>query len=93
MHVTLSFHTEGYCIYLFLLLGYGTVFPRTAGGQMFCVVFAAIGIPLTIIVFKHLSQLVFLPFEKLGNYLESKGVSEVRSLSFHGLSHIHRHIW
>ncbi|KAK1339251.1 hypothetical protein QTO34_019930 [Cnephaeus nilssonii] len=57
-------------------IGYGTVFPRTPNGQLFCVVFAAIGIPLTIIVFNYISRLVFLPFEKLGNYLEHKGVNE-----------------
>ncbi|XP_036277267.1 potassium channel subfamily K member 16-like [Pipistrellus kuhlii] len=57
-------------------IGYGTVFPNTPYGQLFCIVFAAIGIPLTIIVFNYISTLVFLPFEKLGDYLEYKGVNE-----------------
>uniref|UniRef100_A0A3Q2LNK3 Potassium channel domain-containing protein n=1 Tax=Equus caballus TaxID=9796 RepID=A0A3Q2LNK3_HORSE len=57
-------------------IGYGTVFPRTPGGQMFCVVFAAIGIPLTIVFFKNIGKLVSLPFEKLGNCLKHKGISE-----------------
>ncbi|XP_036106942.1 potassium channel subfamily K member 16-like [Molossus molossus] len=57
-------------------IGCGTVFPQTPSGQMFCVVFAAIGIPLTIIIFKHIGSLIFQPFEKFGNYLKHKGVSE-----------------
>ncbi|XP_036210911.1 potassium channel subfamily K member 16-like [Myotis myotis] len=57
-------------------IGYGTVFPRTTGGQLFCIVFAAIGIPLTIIVLNCISKFIFLPFEKLGNYLQHKGVNE-----------------
>nr|XP_044629606.1 potassium channel subfamily K member 16-like isoform X3 [Equus asinus] len=61
-------------------IGYGTVFPRTPGGQMFCVVFAAIGIPLTIVFFKNIGKLVSLPFEKLGNCLKHKGISEVNQI-------------
>lgn len=31
----------------FLLSGHGTIFPKTSGGQIFCVVFASTGIPLS----------------------------------------------
>lgn len=75
---------EGHWIYFFFpLSGYGTIFPRTAGGQMFCVFFAAIGIPLTIICFKCIGKLVSLPFENLGNYLKCKGIKKVSFLSLH----------
>nr|XP_044629605.1 potassium channel subfamily K member 16-like isoform X2 [Equus asinus] len=67
-------------------IGYGTVFPRTPGGQMFCVVFAAIGIPLTIVFFKNIGKLVSLPFEKLGNCLKHKGISEIHLVTETGRS-------
>ena len=68
---------KGIAIFFFFLLsGYGTIFPKTSGGQMFCVVFAAIGIPLTIILFKYVGTLVYLPFEKFGRYLQHKGIKE-----------------
>ena len=73
---------EGCCIYFSpLLTGYGTVFPKTSGGQMFCVVFATIGIPLTIMLFKYIFILVYLPSEKFGIYLQHKGLNEVNFLS------------
>lgn len=58
---------------------------------MFCVVFAAIGIPLTIVFFKNIGKLVSLPFEKLGNCLKHKGISEVSSLSFSRCLHTITH--
>uniref|UniRef100_A0A8D1GVS0 Potassium channel domain-containing protein n=2 Tax=Sus scrofa TaxID=9823 RepID=A0A8D1GVS0_PIG len=64
------------CIVTLSTIGYGTIFPKTTGGQMFCVVFAAIGIPLTIILFKHVGMLVYLPFDKFGIYLQHKGINE-----------------
>lgn len=67
----------------FLLPGNGTTFPATAEGQMFCILFAAVGIPLTIIFFKHIGKLVSLSFENLVIYLKHKGMNEVSSLSPH----------
>ncbi|XP_058150918.1 potassium channel, subfamily K, member 16-like [Dasypus novemcinctus] len=57
-------------------IGYGLISPRTADGQMFCVVFAAIGIPLSIIFFKVVGKSISLPYEKFGDYLEHKGIKE-----------------
>ena len=83
---------EGCCIYFFpLLTGYGTIFPKTSGGQMFCVVFATVGIPLTIMLFKYIFILVYLPFEKFGIYLQHKGLNEVNFLSPSAQSHTY--IW
>jgi len=74
-----------------LLTGYGTIFPKTSGGQMFCIVFATIGIPLTIMLFKYIFILVYLPFEKFGIYLQHKGLKEVNFLSPSTQSHTY--IW
>lgn len=59
---------------------------------MFHAVFAAIGIPLTIIFFKHLGKLISLPFENLGNYLKYKGINEVSFLSLFTQSHTHTYL-
>ncbi|XP_055394190.1 potassium channel subfamily K member 5-like [Bubalus kerabau] len=64
------------CIIILSTIGYGTIFPKTSGGQMFCIVFATIGIPLTIMLFKYIFILVYLPFEKFGIYLQHKGLNE-----------------
>uniref|UniRef100_A0A8D2P116 Potassium channel domain-containing protein n=1 Tax=Zosterops lateralis melanops TaxID=1220523 RepID=A0A8D2P116_ZOSLA len=40
-------------------IGYGTLHPKTAGGQIFCVFFALFGIPLNI-VFLHRKKITFL---------------------------------
>ncbi|XDA78534.1 hypothetical protein R6Z07F_008628 [Ovis aries] len=64
------------CIITLSTIGYGTIFPKTSGGQMFCVVFATVGIPLTIMLFKYIFILVYLPFEKFGIYLQHKGLNE-----------------
>ena len=76
-------------IFYFLLSGYGTIFPRAAGGQIFCVVFAAIGIPLSIICFKCIDKLISLPFENLGNYLICKRINEESFLFLHTITHTH----
>ncbi|OWK09507.1 hypothetical protein Celaphus_00006114, partial [Cervus elaphus hippelaphus] len=64
------------CIITLSTIGYGTIFPKTSGGQMFCIVFATIGIPLTIMLFKYIFILVYLPSEKFGIYLQHKGLNE-----------------
>uniref|UniRef100_A0A8C3Y7X0 Potassium channel domain-containing protein n=1 Tax=Catharus ustulatus TaxID=91951 RepID=A0A8C3Y7X0_CATUS len=43
--------------FFFFLIGYGTLHPKTAGGQIFCVFFALFGIPLNI-VFLHRTNLL-----------------------------------
>ncbi|KAB0375294.1 hypothetical protein FD755_013786, partial [Muntiacus reevesi] len=81
------------CIITLSTIGYGTIFPKTSGGQMFCVVFATIGIPLTIMLFKYIFILVYLPSEKFGIYLQHKGLNEKSSGLFFFLSGFFLTMW
>lgn len=40
----------------FLSTGYGNIAPTTAGGRVFCIAFALVGIPLTLTVLANLGQ-------------------------------------
>ncbi|NXA35606.1 KCNKG protein, partial [Eudromia elegans] len=55
-------------------IGYGTLRPKTAGGQIFCVFFALFGIPLNIVFLHRVSKMLSLLCEKLGKFLYGKGV-------------------
>nr|XP_033808978.1 potassium channel subfamily K member 16-like [Geotrypetes seraphini] len=57
-------------------IGYGTLAPRTAGGQIFCVFYALFGIPLNIIVLGHISKGLSLFCERLGRCLSNKGMKK-----------------
>ncbi|XP_029453270.1 potassium channel subfamily K member 16-like [Rhinatrema bivittatum] len=57
-------------------IGYGTLAPRTAGGQIFCVIYALFGIPLNIIVLGHVSKTLSLLCERLGRCLSNKGMEK-----------------
>ncbi|XP_030071157.1 potassium channel subfamily K member 16 [Microcaecilia unicolor] len=57
-------------------IGYGTLAPRTAGGQIFCVIYALFGIPLNIIVLGHVSKGLSLLCERLGRCLLNKGLEK-----------------
>ncbi|MBN3323656.1 KCNKG protein, partial [Atractosteus spatula] len=59
-------------------IGYGYLAPRTAGGQMFCVLFAMFGIPLNLIVLNHVGKILSSWTEKLGTRLYNRGVDEKR---------------
>lgn len=60
---------------LSLILGYGRVTPLSDGGKGFCIVYAIIGIPLTLILFTALVERILIPvkaflyflFRKLGH--------------------------
>lgn len=45
--------------------GYGHVAPLSEGGKLFCVFFAMVGIPLTLILFTAIIERLSLPAEKL----------------------------
>ncbi|XP_025909558.1 potassium channel subfamily K member 16-like [Nothoprocta perdicaria] len=55
-------------------IGYGTLRPKTAGGQIFCVFFALFGIPLNIVFLHRVSKMLSLLCKRLGKFLYGKGV-------------------
>ncbi|XP_066550730.1 potassium channel subfamily K member 16 [Amia ocellicauda] len=59
-------------------IGYGHLAPRTAGGQMFCVVFATFGIPLNLIFLNHMGKILSSWTERLGKRLYSRGMDKKR---------------
>lgn len=40
------------------MLGYGNVYPCTAGGKVFTIIFALIGIPLTLVVLDNIGSIL-----------------------------------
>lgn len=63
--------------FLFFLIGYGTLHPKTAGGQIFCVFFALFGIPLNIVFLHRVGKMLSLLCKKLGKFLYEKGMRKV----------------
>ncbi|XP_027997448.1 potassium channel subfamily K member 16-like [Eptesicus fuscus] len=57
-------------------IGYGIIAPRTPMGQIFCVFYGLLGIPLTIIFLKFLGKAISQPFSGLGTYLRNMGLTE-----------------
>nr|XP_056708046.1 potassium channel subfamily K member 16-like [Euleptes europaea] len=57
-------------------IGYGNLSPQTAGGQLFCVVFALFGIPLNIVFLHHIGKILSLLCERLAKCLHRKGVKK-----------------
>ncbi|XP_048342407.1 potassium channel subfamily K member 16-like [Sphaerodactylus townsendi] len=57
-------------------IGYGNLSPKTAGGQLFCVVFALFGIPLNIVFLHHIGKILSLLCERLAKCLYRKGVKK-----------------
>ncbi|KAM8921276.1 potassium channel, subfamily K, member 16-like [Pelodytes ibericus] len=60
-------------------IGYGTIAPRTAGGQIFCVFYALLGIPLNVIVLGQVGKKLSLWCQKFGKCLFSKGMKKKRA--------------
>ncbi|XP_043836981.1 potassium channel subfamily K member 16-like [Dromiciops gliroides] len=57
-------------------IGYGTLSPKTAGGQIFCVIFALFGIPLNLIFLHRVGKTLSMLCTKLGKCLQSQGMKE-----------------
>ncbi|KAJ7345302.1 hypothetical protein JRQ81_001252 [Phrynocephalus forsythii] len=57
-------------------IGYGNLSPKTAGGQLFCVVFALFGIPLNIVFLQHIGKILSMLCERLAKWLYKKGVKK-----------------
>lgn len=57
------------CLYF---LGYGNVVPSTSWGRMFCILFAFVGIPLTLIVIADWGKLFAKVVVKVGLAVKSK---------------------
>jgi len=58
-------------------IGYGTLRPKTVGGQIFCVFFALFGIPLNIVFLHRVGKILSLLCKKLGKFLNEKGLRKV----------------
>lgn len=70
-------------IHLFFI-GYGTLHPKTAGGQIFCVFFALFGIPLNIVFLHRVGKMLSLLCKKLGKFLYEKGIRKVIGFTYSG---------
>ncbi|XP_042300848.1 potassium channel subfamily K member 16-like [Sceloporus undulatus] len=57
-------------------IGYGNLSPKTAGGQLFCVVFALFGIPLNIVFLHHIGKIISMLCERLAKWLYKKGIKK-----------------
>ncbi|XP_043372749.1 potassium channel subfamily K member 16-like [Dermochelys coriacea] len=57
-------------------IGYGTMCPKTAAGQIFCVFFASFGIPFNIVFLHRVSKMLSLLCERLGRWLYEKGMKK-----------------
>nr|XP_044629600.1 potassium channel subfamily K member 16-like isoform X2 [Equus asinus] len=68
--------THGFCPEENNSRGYGTIAPRTPMGQLFCVFYALLGIPLTIIFLELVSKAISQPLSGLGKYLQNMGIKE-----------------
>jgi len=64
-----------------MVAGYGHVSPLSSGGKVFCVIYAAMGIPLTLILFTAL-------VERLMNV-----TSLLLSALINGLGHVYRTVY
>ncbi|XP_044517963.1 potassium channel subfamily K member 16-like [Gracilinanus agilis] len=60
-------------------IGYGILSPKTAGGQLFCVIFALFGIPLNIIFLQHVGKTLSLLSAKLGKCLKRREMNEKKT--------------
>ncbi|OCT64886.1 hypothetical protein XELAEV_18041123mg [Xenopus laevis] len=60
-------------------IGYGTLAPRTPGGQIFCVIYALFGIPLNIIVLGHVGKLLSRMCHRFGQYCFNKGMKQKKA--------------
>ncbi|XP_028677617.1 potassium channel subfamily K member 16-like [Erpetoichthys calabaricus] len=57
-------------------IGYGYLAPRTAGGQIFCVLFAMFGIPLNLIVLSRVGKRLSSCTERLDKLLYKRGIEK-----------------
>uniref|UniRef100_A0A7M4FK77 Potassium channel domain-containing protein n=1 Tax=Crocodylus porosus TaxID=8502 RepID=A0A7M4FK77_CROPO len=62
-------------------IGYGTLCPKTAGGQLFCVFFALFGIPLNIVFLHRVGKILSLLCKRLGKCLYEKGMKKTKFLT------------
>ncbi|CAI9177057.1 unnamed protein product [Rangifer tarandus platyrhynchus] len=59
-------------------IGYGLIAPRTPMGQMFCVFYSLLGIPLTIIFLQSVSNVLLQPLSEFEKYLQNMEMKETQ---------------
>ncbi|XP_024853842.1 potassium channel subfamily K member 16-like isoform X1 [Bos taurus] len=59
-------------------IGYGLIAPRTPMGQMFCVFYSLLGIPLTIIFLQSVSNALLQPLSEFEKYLQNMEMKETQ---------------
>ncbi|XP_074092015.1 potassium channel, subfamily K, member 16-like [Macrotis lagotis] len=57
-------------------IGYGTLAPKTVGGQIFCIIYALFGIPLNLIFLHQVGKTLSMVCENLGKFLQHQGMKE-----------------
>ena len=57
---------------LLLLSGYGHIAPTTSGGRVFCIFFAAIGLPIFAIMFSAIGEKFAKLFKRVEVKLQKK---------------------
>ena len=60
------------CFFSSTCLGYGHVTPLSEVGRIFCIIYAAIGIPLTLITMTILIERLLIPSKALFNWIQSR---------------------
>ncbi|CAJ0926722.1 unnamed protein product [Ranitomeya imitator] len=60
-------------------IGYGTIAPKTAGGQIFCVIYALFGIPLNVLILGRVGNALSQWCIRLGKCLLRKGMKKKKA--------------
>ena len=77
INLLINWHLAIKCLYQ--ILGYGHIVPLTSGGKLFCIFFAALGIPFTLVFLSASVQRLLSPTLKLLTWLMSGKLGKMMS--------------